>query len=106
MAVTGPPHQTRVRRCNPAPPPRRPACAPTELPETKEVPNVNQEKYTGWHKSTYSGNANSCVEVAHATDGAVGVRDTKQHGRGPVLEFSPDEWQVFVTGIKNGEFAG
>ncbi len=67
---------------------------------------MNQEKYTGWHKSSYSGNANSCVEVARATDGAVGVRDTKQHGQGPVLEFAPAEWQVFVNGIKNGELAG
>ena len=77
-----------------------------ELPEIKEVPKVNQEKYTGWHKSTYSGNANSCVEVARSADGAVGVRDTKQHGRGPVLEFTPGEWQAFLTAIKNGESAG
>ena len=67
---------------------------------------MNQEKYTGWHKSTYSGNANSCVEVARAADGTVGVRDTKQHGRGPVLEFAPGEWQAFLTGIKNAESAG
>jgi hypothetical protein len=72
----------------------------------EEVPKVNDGKYSGWHKSTYSGNANSCVEVGRAADGAVGVRDTKQHGRGPVLEFSPAEWQSFLTGIQNGELAG
>lgn len=62
-----------------------------------------QEKYTGWHKSSYSGNANSCVEIGHAA-GGVGVRDTKQHGRGPVLEFSPAEWQAFLAGVRDGEF--
>lgn len=61
------------------------------------------EKYTGWRKSSYSGNANSCVEVGHAADGGVGVRDTKQDGHGPVLEFSPEEWRAFLTAIRNGE---
>jgi len=63
------------------------------------------EKYTGWHKSSYSGNANSCVEVGHGAGGGVGVRDTKQHGHGPVLEFSPEEWRVFLAGIRSGELA-
>ena len=63
------------------------------------------EKFTGWQKSTYSGNANSCVEIGHAADGAIGVRDTKQHGRGPVLEFSPAEWQAFLAGVRDGEFS-
>ena len=63
------------------------------------------EKFTGWHKSTYSGNANSCVEIGHAADGAIGVRDTKQHGRGPVLEFSPAEWQAILAGVRDGEFS-
>jgi hypothetical protein len=62
-----------------------------------------QEKYTGWHKSTHSGNANSCVEVGRAADGSIGVRDTKQHGRGPVLEFPSREWQAFLDGLRRGE---
>lgn len=62
------------------------------------------EKYMGWHKSSYSGNANSCVEIGHAADGGIGVRDTKQHGRGPVLEFSPEEWRAFLAGVRDGEF--
>lgn len=67
---------------------------------------MNGEKYTGWHKSRHSGNANSCVEIGHAADGGVGIRDSKQHGRGPVLEFSPREWQAFIAGVKEGEFGG
>ena len=59
--------------------------------------------YTGWHKSSYSGNANSCVEVGHAADGRVGVRDTKQHGRGPVLGFTRAEWQAFLAAVRSGQ---
>lgn len=61
-----------------------------------------------WHpyrKSTYSNGTSGCVEVAWRTDrAAVRVRDTKQHGRGPVLEFEASEWLAFVTGCVAGEF--
>ena len=67
---------------------------------------MNGEKYTGWHKSRHSGNANSCVEIGYAADGGIGVRDSKQHGLGPVLEFSSREWQAFLAGVRDGEFSG
>ncbi|WP_344948047.1 DUF397 domain-containing protein [Actinomadura miaoliensis] len=44
-----------------------------------------------------------CVEVGRADDGIVGVRDTKQHGTGPVLEFSRGEWAVFVRKVRKHE---
>ena len=44
-----------------------------------------------------------CVEVAFISD-AVGVRDSKAHGEGPVLAFTPHEWRVFVGAVKRGEF--
>jgi uncharacterized protein DUF397 len=56
---------------------------------------------TPWQKSSYSG-ANGCVEVAMAADG-VGLRDTKDR-EGPVLRFSPEEWDAFIAGVRNGEF--
>jgi hypothetical protein len=31
------------------------------------------------------------------------VRDSK-NARGPVLGFTPDEWDAFVGGVRNGEF--
>ena len=41
-----------------------------------------------WRKSSYSTNGGQdCVEVAG--DGAVLIRDTRQHGAGPVLRFTP-----------------
>jgi hypothetical protein len=52
-----------------------------------------------WRKSTYSGaNGGSCIEVA--TDGNVLVRDTTQHGMGPVLSVPASAWAAFLSGLK------
>lgn len=57
-----------------------------------------------WFKSSYSGGNNgACVEVA-SLSGSVGVRDTKQHGAGPMLTFSTPGWDAFVAGVRRGEF--
>ncbi|HZD37102.1 MAG TPA: DUF397 domain-containing protein [Actinomycetes bacterium] len=53
-----------------------------------------------WRKSSYSG-SNGCVEVAFV-DGNVAVRDSKNR-QGPVLVFTPVEWDAFVTGVRDGE---
>ena len=58
-----------------------------------------------WRKSTYSdGNGGACVEVADNLPGIVAVRDTKDHGNGPVLAFPPAEWAAFISAAKSGEF--
>jgi hypothetical protein len=58
----------------------------------------------GWRKSSFSGNGGaSCVEVA-GHDGMILVRDTKDHGHGPVQRFTRAEWYAFVAGVRNGEF--
>jgi Domain of unknown function (DUF397) len=62
-------------------------------------------KFTNWRKSTLSSGGDNCVEVAFAADGSVGVRDSKQQGLGPVLEFTPGEWEAFLGGVKSDEFA-
>jgi hypothetical protein len=54
-----------------------------------------------WKKSSYSG-ANGCVEFALVTNG-VAVRDSKDPN-GPVLLFSPGEWEAFLAGARHGEF--
>jgi hypothetical protein len=57
-----------------------------------------------WRKSSRSSGGDNCVEIASTPDGGVGVRDSKQRGRGPVLEFTPVEWGVFLGSAKTGEF--
>jgi hypothetical protein len=56
-----------------------------------------------WKKSSRSGPySDNCVEIAFV-DGAVAMRDSK-HPTGPVLIFTPAEWDAFVEGAKDGEF--
>lgn len=55
-----------------------------------------------WRKSPLS-DSGGCVEVAHS-GGLIGVRDTKDQGRGPVLAFTEPEWRAFLGGIANGVF--
>lgn len=43
-----------------------------------------------------------CVAVAVTSDG-VYVRDTKDADKA-TLAFTPDEWSVFVKGVKAGDF--
>ncbi|MET8149380.1 DUF397 domain-containing protein [Actinoplanes sp. NPDC049668] len=57
-----------------------------------------------WHKSTRSNGSGNCVEVATNLTDIVAVRDTKDNGSGPVLLFTPAEWDAFVGGAKAGEF--
>ena len=53
-----------------------------------------------WRKASYSSNGGAtCVEVANHADRVL-VRDTKDHGHGPVLRFSPDAWRRFTGRVK------
>jgi hypothetical protein len=57
-----------------------------------------------WHKSTRSGgNGGDCVEVAANLPGIVALRDTKDPD-GATLIFSRAEWNVFLEGVRAGEF--
>ena len=56
-----------------------------------------------WVKSSLSFSNGNCVEVANLPGGQVGVRHSK-HTEDLVLRFTPDEWQAFLGGVRNGEF--
>ena len=56
-----------------------------------------------WHSSGYSGQNGNCVEVASNLPGDVAVRDSKDRG-GPVLAFAPGAWRAFTAALKAGEF--
>ncbi|WP_182907597.1 DUF397 domain-containing protein [Microbispora sp. H13382] len=57
-----------------------------------------------WRKSSRSsGNGGQCVEVAANLPGVIAVRDSK-NPNGPKLLFTPEEWDAFISGVKDGEF--
>jgi hypothetical protein len=56
-----------------------------------------------WVKSSLSFANGNCVEVASLSDGAIGVRNSRD-AQGSVLSFTPDEWHAFLGGVRNGEF--
>lgn len=64
---------------------------------------MDERQFGPWRKSTRSGGADNCVEVATAIDQHVGVRDSKNPDGG-ILVFTPSEWAAFVEGVRNGEF--
>ena len=58
---------------------------------------------SNWVKSSLSFSNGNCVEVASLPGGGIGVRNSRD-SEGPVLQFTPDEWHVFLGGVRNGEF--
>jgi hypothetical protein len=63
---------------------------------------VQDQVRVEWRKSSLS-TTNGCVEVALVGD-RIAVRDSKQEGCGPVLEFTAAEWAAFLGGVRGGEF--
>ena len=64
---------------------------------------LTPEPDSSWVKSSLSMSNGNCVEVTSLSRGGIGVRDSKDT-EGPVLRFTPDEWQAFLGGVRNGEF--
>jgi Domain of unknown function (DUF397) len=56
-----------------------------------------------WVKSSLSFANGNCVEVSDQPEGTIGVRNSRER-EGPVLNFTVDEWQAFLGGVRNGEF--
>jgi hypothetical protein len=52
-----------------------------------------------WRKASHSNGQASCVEAGNAP-GAVLIRDTTQHGRGPVLRVTRADWTRLVDSVK------
>jgi hypothetical protein len=54
-----------------------------------------------WRTSSYTGQsgAGTCLEAAHVPD-AILVRDTTQHGHGPVLRLTPHDWHRLTTTLR------
>jgi len=56
-----------------------------------------------WFKSSKSGAAGHCVEVAFLENNGVGVRNSRDP-QGPAIEYTAAEWDAFLAGAKDGEF--
>ena len=59
-------------------------------------------KYDEWFVSTHSSNGTTCVETRFTLD-SVHVRNNIQPNAGTAV-FTHDEWKVFVSGVKNGDY--
>jgi hypothetical protein len=51
-----------------------------------------------WHKSSFSDHNGSCVEVA-LTAAAVGIRDSKDTGVGPLI-VTPAGWAALLAAVR------
>ncbi|NEA43169.1 DUF397 domain-containing protein [Streptomyces sp. SID11385] len=60
--------------------------------------SVTEPESLDWHKSTYSGTSNACLEHAATPAGRHAVRDTKDRARG-ALAFSPESWTRFLRAV-------
>lgn len=56
-----------------------------------------------WRKASISNSQGACVEVARTPDGRVAMRNSR-HPEGPVLIYTPAEWEAFLAGVKDNEF--
>jgi len=63
-----------------------------------------------WRKSSFSsGIGGACVEIAvvpgskEGSGHVIAMRDSKRPD-GPVLIFTPAEWEAFTLGVQDGEF--
>lgn len=55
-----------------------------------------------FRKSSFSGAGGSCVDVARGAE-VTKVRHT-QRPDAEVIEYTENEWQAFIKGVKAGEF--
>ncbi|MFD0272800.1 DUF397 domain-containing protein [Kitasatospora sp. NPDC127111] len=56
---------------------------------------------SAWHKSSYSGSSNACVEV-RATDGLIELRESDDGE--VIVRTTPAKLAAFLQGVKAGEF--
>jgi hypothetical protein len=53
-------------------------------------------------RTALSCDGGACVEVA-ADQNSILIRNSRQPS-GPLIEYTPEEWHEFVSGIKKGDF--
>jgi hypothetical protein len=56
-----------------------------------------------WIKASSSSGSGQYVEMRRIGD-VIEVRDAQDGDAGPILRFTPAEWDAWLDGAKNGEF--
>ena len=69
----------------------------------ESAPCTTEDELKGafWHKSSYSGTDNGCVERGRLLSGRQAVRDTTARERG-ALVFESEKWAEFIGGVRDG----
>lgn len=67
-----------------------------------QAPGIGQTRRRRWRKSSYSGTAGNCVEVAQLHPDIHAVRDSK-NPTGPVLTTTTQQWSTFTTHLPTSE---
>ena len=57
--------------------------------------------YSDWRKSCHSDPDADCVEVGRSATRTIGVRDTKDNGTGPTLEFTRTALAAFTRRLRD-----
>lgn len=57
----------------------------------------------GQFRKASGSDTGGCVEVAALPAGGIRIRDSKNR-RGPILACSDQDWQMFITAAKAGDF--
>ncbi|MFE4366840.1 DUF397 domain-containing protein [Streptomyces sp. NPDC056835] len=55
-----------------------------------------------WQKSSYSGTAGNCVNVAAADDGTIKIQESDEPDT--IVTTTPEKLRAFILGVKAGEF--
>jgi hypothetical protein len=73
-------------------------------PAVRKGGSVSESEHADltWRKSSASGEAGGCVEIAISA-ASVHVRNSRNSG-GPQLVFLFEEWAAFLVGARKGEF--